>query len=242
MSLADIHCHILYGIDDGPKTKKEMYEMLDAAYENGVRILFATPHCNPEIFKYNPEKEQFVFNELKEYAKSKYPDMQLFKGTELFAYSRLPSEIQEGHPVFMNESNVLLTEALPDSGLDFFKKLTIALRLSGITPVFAHIERYKNLSFKNICTLKEYGAVITCNSSVFTKKLNFKKKLLINKLMINNTIDIITSDAHTPAAFQDLSKAYAHIKTKYGQEKADSLFLKNVLNIFEITSDSRIKT
>ena len=40
----DLHVHILPGIDDGPETIDESFQMGKIAYENGTHVLVATPH------------------------------------------------------------------------------------------------------------------------------------------------------------------------------------------------------
>ena len=40
----DIHTHILPGVDDGSKSPEESREMLQMAYDQGVRHIVATPH------------------------------------------------------------------------------------------------------------------------------------------------------------------------------------------------------
>ena len=40
----DLHCHILPGVDDGAKDKKESEKMLRIAYKEGIRKIVATPH------------------------------------------------------------------------------------------------------------------------------------------------------------------------------------------------------
>jgi protein-tyrosine phosphatase len=42
--MIDIHCHILYGIDDGAQDLQESIEMARLASKDGIRHLFATPH------------------------------------------------------------------------------------------------------------------------------------------------------------------------------------------------------
>ena len=44
MGLADIHIHLLFGVDDGAKDEDEMHAILDAAYQAGTRVLCCTPH------------------------------------------------------------------------------------------------------------------------------------------------------------------------------------------------------
>ena len=50
MALADIHIHLLFGVDDGAKDEDEMHAILDAAYQAGTRVLCCTPHFHPGYF------------------------------------------------------------------------------------------------------------------------------------------------------------------------------------------------
>jgi protein-tyrosine phosphatase len=42
----DLHCHVLPGIDDGPKSMAHSQALARAAHEAGVRTLVATPHVS----------------------------------------------------------------------------------------------------------------------------------------------------------------------------------------------------
>jgi protein-tyrosine phosphatase len=42
----DLHCHVLPGIDDGPKTIEESVELARAAVDAGTRTIVATPHVS----------------------------------------------------------------------------------------------------------------------------------------------------------------------------------------------------
>jgi protein-tyrosine phosphatase len=44
--MIDLHCHILPGVDDGPRTLEDAITMCRAAYRDGTRTLVATPHVN----------------------------------------------------------------------------------------------------------------------------------------------------------------------------------------------------
>jgi protein-tyrosine phosphatase len=44
--LVDLHCHILPGIDDGPRTIDDSVALARAAYEAGTRTIAATSHVN----------------------------------------------------------------------------------------------------------------------------------------------------------------------------------------------------
>ena len=42
--MIDIHCHILFSVDDGPNSVGESIMMLHMAYESGTRVIVATPY------------------------------------------------------------------------------------------------------------------------------------------------------------------------------------------------------
>ena len=55
MYFSDIHTHVLHATDDGAKKREDMYEMIDAAYKSGTRLICATPHFAPDFFGDNRE-------------------------------------------------------------------------------------------------------------------------------------------------------------------------------------------
>ena len=42
--LVDMHCHLLAGLDDGPRSQEEAVAMCRMAYEEGIRMVAATAH------------------------------------------------------------------------------------------------------------------------------------------------------------------------------------------------------
>lgn len=53
MKFADVHSHFVYGVDDGAKTQEEMKAMLDAAWQDDVTTLVATPHRTPGVHPFD---------------------------------------------------------------------------------------------------------------------------------------------------------------------------------------------
>ena len=45
MSFVDFHTHFLPGVDDGAESVEKSYSMLKKMADEGVDIVFATPHC-----------------------------------------------------------------------------------------------------------------------------------------------------------------------------------------------------
>ena len=53
MEMIDIHNHILYGLDDGAKTLEESIEMCQISFNDGVRMIVATPHTLNSVYENN---------------------------------------------------------------------------------------------------------------------------------------------------------------------------------------------
>ena len=53
--LADLHCHLLAGLDDGPRTVDEALAMCRLAYEEGTRLVAALAHQSERWSKVTPE-------------------------------------------------------------------------------------------------------------------------------------------------------------------------------------------
>ena len=49
--MIDMHCHIIPGVDDGARTKKDVRELLLMEYKSGVRHIVMTPHYRKGMFE-----------------------------------------------------------------------------------------------------------------------------------------------------------------------------------------------
>ena len=54
--MIDIHCHLLYGVDDGAEDRQMSVEMLKHAAGQGIRRVIFTPHYRQGMFKYPLDK------------------------------------------------------------------------------------------------------------------------------------------------------------------------------------------
>ena len=43
----DMHCHVIWGVDDGAETRQETFQMLDEAKKDGIDRIICTPHVFP---------------------------------------------------------------------------------------------------------------------------------------------------------------------------------------------------
>ena len=59
--MVDLHCHILPGLDDGPKTIEESMAMAESAIADGITHVVATPHSSNEyLFDLQESYTQYI--------------------------------------------------------------------------------------------------------------------------------------------------------------------------------------
>jgi len=54
--MIDIHCHILWGVDDGPQSPEETEDLLNLAKAEGITDIIATAHYSPYLEQVYEEK------------------------------------------------------------------------------------------------------------------------------------------------------------------------------------------
>lgn len=241
MYYADIHCHMLYGVDDGAKDRREMLEMLERSYDDNVRVLCVTPHFAPGHFGNNAQKASEVFAELKEYAGSKHPDMQLFMGNELFYRKGAASWIDDGNCKTLGNSFNVLVDFRDDASAELISEGLHRLLTAGYRPVLAHLERYSGI-FKGglglIRSFKVDGVLLQADSGSFLGEFGFQFRSRANRLVKAGLLDVISSDAHHAGSRRtNLKECCRLITKKYGEEVSSRLFWGNAVRILGINSE-----
>lgn len=236
MYFSDIHSHILYGTDDGPKTREEMFKTVDLAYKNGIRLICATPHFHPGFFGDNRESTAHAYAVLSEYCSSKYPDIELFLGNELFYMPESIGWIKNGVCNPMGDSRTVLVEFDVDSSEDYIAEAVDRILNAGYLPIIAHAERYRKLSCGRLWAIKQNGALVQVNAGAFdAHPLMFGIKRRLKQMLADNLVDFVSSDAHgSTKRVPNVKFAYDYLASKHGKEIADKLCCKNAKKLLSL--------
>ena len=54
--MIDIHCHVLWGVDDASQDRETAKKMLQIAVEDGIEAILCTPHSLP-YYKYENDAQ-----------------------------------------------------------------------------------------------------------------------------------------------------------------------------------------
>ena len=142
--MIDIHCHLLYGVDDGSKSLEESVEMLKIAKKQGITGIILTPHLRHGMFKHPLEKIERHYKKLMPYANKLGIEIKL--GTEYHVATDMIDAFHGGLCHTLADTQYILTEYSHSSEYSFVYKMTREAIFAGYIPVIAHVERYECLS------------------------------------------------------------------------------------------------
>ena len=229
-SICDIHCHILPGVDDGCSDLAETLQVLEAAREQGVHDLIATPH-----YYYNHERiETFLQRRDAAYdlLQPHIPEsMRICTGAEV-AYFGGISRCDNIEQLCLGKSRYVLLE-LPFSQWDgnVIRELYNLICIRGIIPVLAHIERYLPIQSRDLIQkVLALDVLVQMNAENF---LGFFAAMQGRKLMRNNVVHLLGSDCHnTTDRSYCMGKAAQHL-IKHGMTRRLRLAAELSQEIFE---------
>lgn len=236
MHYSDIHIHGLYGVDDGAKTEKDMYTMLDASYRDGIRLICFTPHFHPGYFGDNIQGRDKAFTELKTYAKENYPDLTVALGNELHYSTESVSWLESGACLTMNGTNYVLVDFSEREEAAIISRAMNALLNAGYVPILAHVERYVKLQgkIKEIQCYKEDGVVLQMDTQSLFGKFGFMCQHRSKRLLKKRLIDIVSSDAHNLTTRPvGMAECYKYIAAAYGDKYARAVCRDNALYLMK---------
>ena len=108
--IVDIHNHILFGLDDGAGTLQESMDMIDDAYNQGIRELIFTPHYYPEVYNRELPMVRSIYELVRKEAGERYPDMKFYLGNEILCAGDIIEQLKSNRINTLAKSQYVLVE------------------------------------------------------------------------------------------------------------------------------------
>ena len=199
---ADLHFHILPGVDDGPTTMQESIALAELALRDGTGTVVATPHVREVDLDELPARvdelrrrlrQEGVGLELRTGGELAYDDVALTGDAQLRAISQGPSSAPW----------VLLEAPLPQTGAgaEDFAGAAAELRRRGFGVLVGHPERCPALFADGGAPLRAElaaGSVLQVNSTSLTGRHGKGERRRALELARTQPACVIASDAHRP--------------------------------------------
>jgi tyrosine-protein phosphatase YwqE len=139
---ADMHSHLLPGLDDGLQEMKDTIEFIKQLQKLGYKKLICTPHILSDVYPNSPgtilPKLELVRSALEENS----IDMQIDAAAEYMVDADFENYINADKPLLTFGKNLILFEMSYVAPSNNIEQVIFQLRIKGLQPVLAHPERY----------------------------------------------------------------------------------------------------
>ena len=199
---ADMHSHLLPGLDDGAATIEHSLELLRELRELGFRKLIMTPHIMGDFYKNTPATIRAALAELQEAAAlAGLDDVALECAAEYYLDEWLGQKLADGTELlsFGGEQRYLLFETSYMNEPFNLQHTIFELKAAGYQPVLAHPERYTYLygRFSEIQKLKqEYGVLLQLNLNSLAGYYSPGARHVAEQMIDNGLVDFVGTDTH----------------------------------------------
>ena len=244
--MIDLHCHILYGIDDGSKTIYESIELIKKAYSNGVTDISFSPHyILGSSYNANNKKKKNILKEIQKEIEKQNIKVNLYYGNEVFVENNMLELLEKSEISTINNSKYLLFELPMNNRYNGIYNLIFELKSKGIQPIIAHPERYSYIQNDPTLMIKllEQGVLFQSNIGSFYGYYGKTVEKTAKLLLKHNMISFICSDIHhTKDNFYENIDNVKDILRKYvSNDKIDELFYKNAKKVLNNDDIDKLK-
>ena len=223
---ADVHHHLLWGVDDGPKTFEETQQMIYEMVQEDVQYVIATAHATPGRVRFPAETYFEHLRQAQQWCAANGLEVMIYPGSEIFYTSNTARLLREGQIPTLAQGRWVLVEFSPEAPYERLKEAARTLGMAGYNVLFAHVERYRCLrNLKRMAELHDnYDVTMQMNASTVLAKKRFWEKGRFRKIITSGWIDMIATDAHNTTTRRCcMAECYEALKQEYGWETAEEL-------------------
>jgi protein-tyrosine phosphatase len=227
--MIDLHCHLLPGIDDGPKTLQEALQMAEYAVEQGIQHSVLTPHIQPGCYDNDIQSIQVVYQAFQAALDDHGIPLKISMAAEVRVCAELPQMISQNKIPFIGvweNKKVLLLEFPHDHIPVGAEKLVAWLIAREIIPLIAHPERNQAILRQpdKIMPFIRIGCLLQVTASSVTGLFGAASQQCALRLIEQNLVTVLASDAHNLHKRQPtLRPALTYLKPLIGEQQANAL-------------------
>jgi protein-tyrosine phosphatase len=199
-SFADVHSHLVPGVDDGARTLADTLESVERMSTEGIRKIITTPHLDgslthtPRELLMRLEEVSAAFDVAAEAVGQSFPEVEFRRGHEVML--DIPDPDFSDSRLRLAGSRFVLVEwprlHLPPGTGDVLGRIVDG----GYRPIVAHAERYVGMDLNLAWSWREAGAFLQVNYGAFVGRYGQKARTLALQMLRRGWVDYLASDFH----------------------------------------------
>ena len=215
IEMIDLHAHILPQLDDGAETLEESIQMCWISYQDGVRIMVATPHTLNGLYQNDRSTILSKVQEINEAIKKfgvQNPDpmvqrpndpMTKFKvlpGADVHLCEATLRQVDQGQVMTIGDGGKYIMIEFPFQGIPFHaEEVLFQLMAREIVPIITHPERNLEIGQRpeRYFEMIRMGCLGQLTAMSLTGELGPGVRRIAGKLLTHRLLHFIASDAHS---------------------------------------------
>ena len=222
----DIHSHVLYGMDDGAKSRDGSVKMLELAARSGTTDIVATPHANSK-YRYDRTVIDAQIADLNQAVEG----IRVHRGCD-FSLQADNIEDAAAHPdkYTINGFQYLMVEFPDIPTFGHHDAILEHLLGAGLIPIITHPERNASIrrTPNNVARWVDFGCYVQVTAGSVTGRFGKGARECIDHMLASGHVHFVASDAHD---LQDrppmLGPAYEALAAEWGAANIHPLFVDN---------------
>jgi tyrosine-protein phosphatase YwqE len=205
---ADLHSHLLPGIDDGAPDVESSLQMIKGLLHLGYKKIVTTPHVLWEIYPNTSDIITQKVGEVNAALAAEGLSFEITAAAEYFMDEHFQQELNKKSPLLCIKDNLVLVEfSMITAPLDF-QTILFEMQMQGYQPLLAHPERYTYMNGRRsqFEDLKFAGCLFQLNLLSLTGYYGKSVQSLAEYLIDNNFYDYAGTDMHHGRHLETLQK------------------------------------
>lgn len=194
---ADMHSHILPGIDDGAQDVEASLVLIDGLIALGYKRLIATPHIISDIHPNTKETIEASYQVLKAELDKRNYSIPVSYAAEYMLDEEFLNLVEAGNLLTIHDNIVLIETMFMDTPPNL-ENILFQLQTHGYTPLLAHPERYHYVdkTLARLTPFQDRNCLLQSNALSFTGYYGKREQEIAFKLLDAGLINFIGSDMH----------------------------------------------
>lgn len=198
--IVDMHCHLLAGMDDGPKEMAEALEMCSMLADQGVGAVHALAHQNEQYPLVTPDRIRENIILLRNEVRAHKIPLAIFPGSEVMVHPSTLQRTDEKQYLTIGDVGQFMLIELPHGIFIDLRDIVAGLVERQIRPILAHPEQSRELLFSEHMAedLIRLGCLFQLSTGNVMMPMDKAHGRAIKSWVQRGFVHVIGSDGHSP--------------------------------------------
>lgn len=199
MPFVDIHCHLLFGVDDGCRTREDTLALGRQLVTLGWSTIAVSPHARSDFPSDDALLCQTRLAEVQELFEEAGIALTLSLGAENYLDEDFMARVDRGAPRGVAGGRYSLVELPHRTAVPAMPELVFRMLRRGVTPILAHPERCIEFAKKGQAEeAVRLGAALQLDLGSLTGRYGKDAKKLAERFLGDGLYAIAATDCHSP--------------------------------------------